>query len=223
MNVPVRPLEGVAMAGSFISGRFRFQVEGSDWDVDDAHGFDEELVDDAFDLRLTDTGRVPNLGGAPLASWLLARLARLTDNWLGLGAEEDNDGGGYLVEFVVYLEPEKPIPGQTQKMLPFVPEFIVSVEPKLVAAFQFQADMEGVAVLGQRVVDCDAEKVLEALAAALLAAPEDLMARELAVRDPEWKCDHEMYNPRPVKGTRNWYGWDGFQFLGKDNVREAPW
>ena len=65
------------------------------------------------------------------------------------------------------------------------------------------------------------EGVLEALAAALLAAPADLMPRELAVRDPEWKLDPEMYRPRPVKGSRNWYGWDGSQFLGKDNIREA--
>src|SRR5262249_25522727 len=103
-----------------------------------------------------------------------------------------------------------------------VAEFERPVAPeKPVASFQFQADMEGAAVVGQRAADCPAEDVLEALAAALLAAPADLMPRELAVRDPEWKLDPEMYKPRPVKGSRNWYGWDGSQFLGKDNIREA--
>jgi hypothetical protein len=187
------------MDGSFTSGRFRFQVESSDWVHDEARGFNEDLYDDGdLGLRLAGSGRVPDLGGAPLASWLLARLARLTDGRLGLAGEEHNDGGGYVVEFVVYAEPEQ-----------------------AVASFQLQADMEGAGVVGQRVADCPAEEVLGALAAALLAAPDELMARELAVRDPEWELDPEMYKPRPVEGTCNQYGWDGQHFLGKDNVRDA--
>lgn len=43
------------MAGSFTSGRFRFDVEGSDRESDAARGFHEDLEDDAFDLRLTGT------------------------------------------------------------------------------------------------------------------------------------------------------------------------
>src|SRR5262245_10899884 len=97
------------MDGSFTSGSFRFQVEGSDWESDQARGLHEDFYDDAFDLRLTGTGRIPDLGGAPIASWLLARLARLTDDGLSLADEEHSDGGGYMVEFVVYrvyTEPE---------------------------------------------------------------------------------------------------------------------
>jgi hypothetical protein len=172
MNVLARPLEGVVMVGSFSWGRYHFELEPSGWEEDEVRGFQEDLIDEAFDVRLTDTGRVPDLRRAPIASWLLARLAYLTGD--DLGGKEDNDGGGYMIEFVVYLEPEKPVPGQIQKMLPFVPEFIVSGEPKPVAAFQFEADMEGVAVLGQRTVDCEDERILEALAAAFLAAPEEL-------------------------------------------------
>jgi hypothetical protein len=213
------------MDGSFASGRFCFKVEGSHWESDLARGFSEDLQDDAFDLRLTDTGKVPDLGGAPIASWLLARLARLTDNRLGLADMEDNDGGGYMVEFVVYLvyaELENKKATFVQPLLFNMVELGVHVEPeKPVASCQFQADMEGAAVVGQRVTDCPAGELLEALATALLAAPAELMSRELVVRDPEWKLDPEMYHPRPVKGSRNWYGWDGFRFLGKDNIRDA--
>jgi hypothetical protein len=213
------------MAGSFSSGRFRFQVEGSDGESDSARGFHEDLQDDAFDLRLTGTIQLPDLGGAPIASWLLARLARLTDGRLGLAGAEDADGGGYMVEFVVYVVPAAPASQRArsvQQLLFDMGESGVSAEPERpVASFQFQADMEAAAVVGQRTADCPCEEVLEALAAALLAAPAELMPRELAVKDPEWKLDPEMYRPRPDKGSCNWYGWDGSEFLGKDNIREA--
>src|SRR5947208_2044149 len=162
------------MAGSFTSCRFRFQVERSDWESDVARSFHGDLQDDAFDLRLTGTGKVPDLGGAPVASWLLARLARLTDDRLGLASVENVDGGGYVVEFVVYLIPADPATQKAtivQPLLFNMDELGVDVEPeRAVASFQFQAGMEGAAVVGQRATNCPAEKVLEALAAALLAA-----------------------------------------------------
>jgi hypothetical protein len=219
----VRPLEGVVMGGSFTSGHFRFQVEASDEASDKERGFHEELLGEEFDLRLSNTGRVPDLGGAPIASWLLARLERL----LGpvVAGKEYNDGGGYMVEFVVYavhVEPEKPKANFVQPLLFDMAALGVHIEPdKPVASFQFQADMQGAAVLGYRAVDCSGEDVLAALAAAFLAAPEDLVPCKVAVIDPEWKADPETYKPRPVKGSRNWYGWDGSQFLGRDNIRDA--
>jgi hypothetical protein len=211
------------MAGSFTSGHFRFEVEGSDWESDSARGCHEDLEDGAFDLRLTSTGRVPDLGGSPIASWLLARLARLTDDRLGLASREDTDGGGYLVEFVVYrvnVDWEEEV-ATGQRFLFNMAEFERPIEPENpIASFQFQADMEGAAVIGRRAAGCPAEEVLEAFATAIIAAPADLLPRELVVRDPEWKLDPEMYMPRPTKSSRNSYGWDGFQFLGGDNIRE---
>jgi hypothetical protein len=210
------------MLGRFTSGRFRFEVEGRDWESDSARSFHEDLEDGDFDLRLTRTGRVPDLGGSPIASWLLARLARLTDDRLGLASRCDTDGGGYVVDFVVYRvhvawEDEAAL---GQRFLFNMEEFQRPVEPEHpIASFQFQADMEGAAVLGRRAADCPGEEVLEAFAAAIIAAPTDLLPRQLVVKDPEWKLDPEMYRPRPVKGSRNSYGWDGVQFLGRDNIR----
>src|SRR5262245_36362859 len=183
--------EGVVMGGSFTSGRFRFEVEASDWAADEARGLCKKFGDKAFDSRLFGTDRVPDLNGAPIASWILARLARLTDDGLALADMEHNDGGGYLVEFVAYaipVEPKKPETGFVQPLLFDMAEPGVYVEPdKPSASFQFQADMTGSAVLGRRAADCPAEEVLEALADALLADPTDLACRTIAVFDPEWK------------------------------------
>jgi hypothetical protein len=212
------------VGGSFTSGRYRFRVEASDWEGDSARGFCHDLQEDAFDLRLSGTGKVPGLGGAPIASWLLARLARLTDDRLGLAGEEGVDGGGYLVEFVVYrVGPDwRTEAARGQGFLFDMAEFLPPVASEdAVASFQFQADMEGAAVIGRRAAGCPGEEVLEALAAAILAAPADLMPREVIVRDPEWNLDPEMYSPRPVEGSRNVYGWDGARFLGRDNIRDA--
>jgi hypothetical protein len=180
--------------GNFTHGQFHFRVEGADY----LPGVGEPLDDDAFDLRLTPSGRVPDLGGAPLASWLLARLARLTDDGFPSNGKEHNDGGGWCVEFVVYGADERPL-----------------------AAFQFQGDMQGAAVVGDRAPDCDPEAVLGTLAEALLEHPGDLLRCRLRVVDPEWKHDPGCYEPRPVPGDRNVYGWDGQRYLGRKNIREA--
>lgn len=212
------------MVGSFTSGRFRFEAGRSDWESDAARGFDEDLEDAGFGRRLTRTGRVPDLGGSPIASWLLARLARLTDGSLGLAGRQDTDGGGYVVGFVVYRAAVdwRAEAAAGQRFLFDMAEFERFVESDgPVASFQFQAGMEGAAVIGRRAADCPGEEILEAFADALLAAPAELLPRELVVRDPEWKLDPEMYRPRPVRGSRNRYGWDGQRFLGKDNIREA--
>jgi hypothetical protein len=216
------------MAGSFTSGRFRFELDRSDWESDSAHGLHEELEDWDFGLRLAGTGRIPDLGGAPLASWLLARLARLarlTDDALGLAGEEHNDGGGYVVEFAVYrasTRPDNPKSPVVQPLLFDMAALGVHFEPVYpVASFQLQAEMEGIGVLGSRAEDCPVSEVLEAFAAALLADPSDLACCEVAVYDPEWELDGEMYTPTPFAESRNWYGWDGQRFLGQDNIREA--
>jgi hypothetical protein len=207
------------MESSFPSGRFRFYVDFSETERDQERGFSVYLDDDDFALRLTRSGTLPDLNGAPVASWILARLARLTEDRLGLAEEEHVDGGGYMIEFVVYRIPTGPDP---QQLLMFgLEQSDLSIEDLPVAAFQFQADMTGAGVIGQRVPDCPAEEILEAFAAELLAAPTDLTPRELAVYDPEWEDDPGEYIPVPDEDTRNWYGWDGSQFLGQFNVRDV--
>src|SRR5262245_19079012 len=191
--------EECSMPATFTSGRFRFAVEQSDADGDLARGFGVALQDDEVDLRLTDTGKVPELDGAPIASWLLARLARLTENQLGVGGTLADDGSDFVIDFVAYAIPADPTSSKAKPSQPLLfdlDELDVRVEPdRPVASFQFQAGMEGAAVVGQRARVCSAEELLKAFAAALLAAPTELTAREIAVRDPEWKLDPEIYRP----------------------------
>lgn len=210
--------------GSFRSGRFRFFVKWWDTSVDSDDGFKEELDDETFDLRLSRSKLLPNLGGAPVASWLLARLAKLTDNQLGIASVEHVDGGGYVVGFVVARVPVPPS-GENARYFQqslFEPGevFVADEVGSPIASFELQADMEGAAILGQRTSEFDTEDILASFAAALLAAPNDLTVREIEVKDPEWKLDPAMYHPRPHKGSQNWYGWDGIQFLGVENIRE---
>lgn len=182
--------------GSFIQSPLRFQVESTEWVL----GLREELNDDEFDLRLQRFGSVPELDGAPIASWLLARLGRMTDDGLSfpLFDKQRNDGGGWCSDFVVYDNAERPI-----------------------AAFQFQADMQGAAVIGNRSADVPSDTLLDALAAALMAVPTSIQECRLTVIDPDWKHEPDAYHPVPVKGSRNTYGWDGAQFFGRENIREA--
>src|SRR5262245_15096791 len=136
------------MGGSFKWDRFLFQVENGD----DFIGLRETLDSDEFDSRLTSSGRVPDLNGAPIASWALARLRKMTDDGFPAEEKERNDGGGYLLHFVVYVDPEMPV-----------------------AAFQFQGTTEGIGIVGDRAADCSAEEIINAMASALVAEPSALM------------------------------------------------
>jgi hypothetical protein len=184
------------MRGSFSASHFRFEVARTDVDLGSEDRL-QELLDEEFDLRLSNSGRLPNLGGAPVASWLLARLGKLTADGIRLFGEEENDGGGYMVELLVYDERETPV-----------------------AVFQLQGNSMGAAILGDCILNCSPGDILDALAAALLAAPADLVTCRLGVYDLEWEEVPESFTPEPNSDSRNWYGWDRNDFLGASNIRE---
>jgi len=56
---------------------------------------DSEIAD-----KLEASGRLPALGGAPVASWLLPRLVEITRNGIQLDDEERirNDGGSVYLK-----------------------------------------------------------------------------------------------------------------------------
>lgn len=202
------------MRGGIRAGRFYFEPNSGE---DGAEGLRHDLFDGAFGDRLSRRGPLPELSGAPLGSWVLARLARLAATGLGLGGEEHIDGGGYVIEFAAYEAP----PARPRQPLLFDPgEYLQRDE--LVAVFQLQADADGVVVIGDRAVTCSVEGLLEAFAAALTLAPAEISPCELAVVDPDWFADPGAFRPRPTRGSRNRYGWDGTRFLGADNIRPTP-
>jgi hypothetical protein len=180
------------------SGADRFQVD-DDLGSGVSSKLRNELVVEDLDRLLCESGHVPDLGRAPIASWMLARLARLTSGKVGfsLTARQNNDGGGYAIDFVTHTD-ERPI-----------------------AEFQLQADMAGAAILGRRILESSSDEIIQAFLTALLAAPCEVDPCNIAVRDPEWKEDPENYAPKPKRTSRNRYGWDAGKYLGADNIREA--
>jgi hypothetical protein len=185
--------------GAFRSKDYhRFQV------VDNAFGapgLRNELSEYEFDQILIRSGQLPNLGSAPFASWMLARIATLTSGILvfPINGKQRNDGGGYVIDFLVYNKNERPI-----------------------AEFQLQGDTMGAGVLGRRTEDCSSDDVVQALASILLEQPMDLTVCRLSIVDPEWREDPSMYIPKPKRGSKNLYGWDGKKFLGEDNIKDMP-
>jgi hypothetical protein len=138
----------------------------------------EFLVDDGYSLVRLEEGTAldeQSLGarltppeGAPLDSWLLARLKRLAGGTLALSEDvvEICDGAVYVIDFVV-RSGGKPI-----------------------GKVQLQAGPEGAALLG--VVSADPSLVIERFTAALMTAPEDVAACRVRVRDPRWREDESV-------------------------------
>ncbi len=60
---------------------------------------------------LLDSKKLPNLGAAPVASWLLARLMQLTNEGLGFERNDRlyNDGGGYYLNFITFSRNMTPL------------------------------------------------------------------------------------------------------------------
>lgn len=63
-----------------------------------------------FAQVLKSSGKLPSLGPAPVASWLLARLFQLTLERLGFETHGKiyNDGGGYYLNFVAFTRDLRP-------------------------------------------------------------------------------------------------------------------
>lgn len=183
--------------GSFQSHGLRFQVIDEYYAIS---GLTKERVENDLDKIFSRNERLPNLGKAPVASWVLARLARLTQGKLGscLDPKQRNDGGGYAVSFLVYNSDQLPI-----------------------AELELQGDSMGAFVLGRCSECISSEETVNALVSALIADAQDLTPCRISVIDPEWREDPEGYTPKPKRGARNWYGWDGLRFLGADNLRNA--
>jgi hypothetical protein len=149
------------MAGAFQTDNYWLLLDDGHADVDweDGPGTDEE-----FDRRLAGSGRLPDLAGAPVASWVAARLARLAGGLPGRACHQHVDGGEYLLNFLVF-RPDR----------------------SHIGSAQIQADRSGVAIC---CVCPGARRVLAELAASLLAESADVAECRIDVSDPETDCGH---------------------------------
>jgi hypothetical protein len=139
-------------------GLGRFSAGDLEFVVDDGYslvaGAERELDEQHLGARLPVN--------APLASWLLARLAHLAAGSLALEPDviEVCEGAVYLIDFVVRKD------------------------AAAVGKVQLQAGREGAALLGA--LSIDPTYVVDRLVEALLANPQDVAACRARARDPAW-------------------------------------
>lgn len=176
-------------------------VDGLHYLEDDGYGV--VSLTDPVELHVDDWGSALqaaltaplDLGGAPFASWVLARLFALSTD---LGSVT-----GSRVEVVDDAV--------------FVLDWVVSAEDEPVAKVQIQGGMLGVGLLGVQARDLG-RRIVDPLTAVLAARPHEVATGVIRVRDPDWVEAPHDYRPRPGDDAANVFGWDGVRYLGADNV-----
>lgn len=181
--------------GAFTAGPYHFSGDDGYAEVDLGEALAEVEVDD-FDQRLLSKDNLPNLDGAPLASWLLARLEAIVV------------GGGLAMTPDVVEHVEGGV---------WVVDFVVTEGERAVAKLQLQAGMIGAGVLGAIDAGVALEPVLQALQDTLLSEPAQVQPIEVRIVDPDWAISPEDFSPTPTPKSQCRFGFDGARYLGADN------
>lgn len=177
--------------GQFSQGDLRFVLDDG-FAVVEFGATATDLEIDDLDARIP----APELGGAPFASFLLARLAHLTGP-LGLDPDlvEHVEGGVWVLDYVV------------------------SSGEAVVAKVQLQGGMQGAGLLGVAADPDTARAVLEAFCAAVAAGAE-VAACRVRIVDPDWRLDPAGFTPAPADDSVLEFGRDAAGgWLGAGNVR----
>lgn len=141
-----------------------------------------------FGEILKSSEKLPSLGPAPVASWLLARMFQLTRERLGFETHgrSYNDGGGYYLNIVAFTRDLRPA-----------------------AFFNLHGDSTGVRLWGTCSSEFSPEAILKSFGEVLLESPDDLMKCKLTTIDSDPpNLDKQRF------GKPHIYGWDGSKFLG---------
>ncbi len=130
---------------------------------------------------LLDSKKLPNLGAAPVASWLLARLMQLTNEGLGFERNDRlyNDGGGYYLNFITF----------SRNMTPL-------------AFFNVHGTSEECSCWGQCTAGFLSTKLLATFVDALVVNVDDLMQCRLVYRD----TDPSNLDKRRIVDRASWVG-----------------
>lgn len=148
-----------------------------------------------LDTAFVESGKLPDLRGAQLSSFVLARLRNLIPD-IPAESYEENDGGGFVFDLDVERDGE------------------------VVASIQLQGDSISPIVLGHGPQDVG-DALQEVFVAKLLEAPDKLGECCYRIRNPEWDQSPELYTPTPTPDSINEYGWSKTTgFLGENNVKE---
>jgi len=143
--------------------------------------------EDGIADMLESTGRLPNLGGAPVASWLLPRLVDATHGGINLDDCEHlrNDGGGIHLQWAAFTR---------------------AIKPR--AFFRVNCYSNRITTHGQCMPNTDPTELVSAFFAPLLEQPTALATFRVSVTD----MDPPTAHGKP--GRRYVFGWDGVKFLG---------
>ena len=116
-----------------------------------------------FDCRLLRAAEMQSMRGKPIASWLVARLAFLTDGRIGVydGETQSCDGGTITLAALVY-----------------------TAEQVCIGELQIQAD-DNIAIFGKCLPLVDSGKIIDCFAKILTEVTESVKNFTLYVRDTE--------------------------------------
>lgn len=173
------------MDGVFWQSECGFVIDRGDW----SHFPDRMKIERAdIDPILSASGRLPSLGPAPVASWVVARLFHLTGERLGIEthARLRNDGGGVPLRFIAFTPSLQPL------------------------AFLFlHCDSWGIDLSGECAGDALPEQITGAFISALLEKPNELTVCKLVTIDTD-----PPDLPHRRRGKPHVFGWDGEKLLG---------
>ena len=181
-----------AVEGAFRSQGLTFVCEGSYHDVDLPGSVHYECRT-AQGLLLA-SGALPDLSGAPVASWLLARIARLGGKRFpySYGEVAGSDAATYWVRY-----------------------FVVSGAGKPVAILSVSANARDIRLSLAHTGEVSAEETCDAFVAGLLEKPTDIApCRVVSVYTELTDPDCRFAIPRV-------YGWDGKRFLNETAPEHA--
>ena len=145
------------------------------------------FADSEIAERLEASGRLPVLGGAPVASWLLPRLVEITRGGIQLDDQEQicNDGGCVYLKWVAFTK---------------------TLDPR--AFFSLISYPNRIKMHGNCMPNTEPAQLVSAFLAPLLEHADALRKWEVSVTDTD---------PPTAPGTLGGpyiFGWNGTKFLG---------
>lgn len=175
------------MPGAFQTDSYWFLLDNSE---DAEAGWDDgPETDYTFGQRLVDSGRLPELGRAPVASWVAARLAKLVSGLPAWACEQFIDEGAYRLGVLVFDHDREHL-GRAEVL----------------------ADTAGVSVC----CECPSSpRVLAELASALLTASTDVAECRIEVRESEDEAECRLEGREPDLRCKAVYGYERGVYLGE--------
>lgn len=173
------------------------QVPDAIWNSDVGFVCDAQFTDAAlpgasaiseqqYDKLLAGSGRLPDLNGAPVASWVLARLAKLASQRFPYepGQVFGSDGGDFWFRFIAFTSDLHPL-----------------------GTLSLTGGESSVKLWAQISPASESKRVIDAFTACLLAEPQQLQRFRLTVACTDFTDPNHWKKPPFV------FGWDGKRFL----------